>query len=211
MSCVLMHNVSPFNNGNKVILGTVRIWCLGSSIVKHAFTVARSRPGGISLGLDWAEVWWQGYSGLSLLDVLNKLRLLKQVGDEPSMILLHCGGNDLGKISLHRMRFLLDAILTFIHINFNVKVIWSEVLPRSCWRYSDNCAAMEKGRRRFNNYAAHKIVQGGGLFIKQVDLQECSPALYKNDGVHLTFLGNCIFLNQWASALEDFHNKTTTT
>lgn len=103
------------------------------------------------------------------------------------------------------MRFLLDAILVFIRSHFNVKVIWSEVLPRNCWRYSNNCAAMESGRRRFNNYAAHKIVQGGGFYIKQIDLQVCIPALYRNDGVHLTFLGNCIFIESVGMALEDFH------
>lgn len=41
-------------------------------------------------------------------------------------------------------------------------------------------------------------MQGGGFYIKQIDLQVCIAALYRNDGVHLTFLGNCILLNQWA-------------
>ena len=150
----------PLYNGSKVILGKVHIWCLGSSILKHAFTVAATRPGSITLGLDWADLWWQAYGGMSLLDIIPKLEVLKQVGDEPAIILLHCGGNDFGRIAIKRLRFLLDEILEYIRKNFNAMIVWSEVLPRSCWRHSDDNNAMESVRRRFNNYAAHNIVQG---------------------------------------------------
>ena len=203
LSC--MQTYTPLYNGSQVILGEVHIWCLGSSILKHAFTVASTRPGSVTLGLDWAELWWQGYSGMALLDIIPKLKALKQVGDEPAVILLHCGGNDFGRIPVGRMRMLLDSILVYIKEQFHATIVWSEVLPRSCWRHSDDNNAMELVRRRFNNYAAHKIVQGGGFFVKHADLQECTPALYKKDGVHLNFLGNCIFLNQLASALDAFH------
>ena len=120
--------------------------------------MARTRPGGCSLGVRDVEVWWQGYSGLSLCQVVKKLKLLKVVGDRPHIIMLHCGGNDFGKTAVKKLRECLDEIVRYVHDNFDVQIIWSEVLPRTRWRHSDNLKAMESVRRRFNNYAANRIV-----------------------------------------------------
>jgi hypothetical protein len=38
------------------------------------------------------------------------------------------------------------------------KIIWSQILPRSNWRYSENLKAMDRVRIRLNNAAA----TGGG-------------------------------------------------
>lgn len=186
------------------VLCTVKIWCLGSSIIKHAFAVARHRPGGINLGIEGVDIWWQGYGGLSLNDVIRKLGTLKAIGEEPDFILLHCGGNDLGRTPIKKLRLCVNEILTHIDSNFHAKVIWSEMLPRRAWRYSDNALAMESSRTRLNNYISNRVVKGKGFCIKHPDMQETTPAYYANDGVHPTFLGNCIFLNQLSSAIQAF-------
>jgi hypothetical protein len=56
--------------------------------------VARRRQEGINLGLNGTEVLWQGYSGLSILDVVKKLRTVMAIADTPDRIILHFGGND---------------------------------------------------------------------------------------------------------------------
>ena len=94
-------------NTSKVILGTVKVWCLGSSIIKQAFAVARCRPGGLDLGLADFSLWWQGYSGLNLLEVIPKLKLLKRIGENPDVIMLHCGGNNIGRTPLKSIRWLI--------------------------------------------------------------------------------------------------------
>jgi len=177
--------------------------------VRHAFTVARNRPGGLNLGLPNTTVWWQGYSGLSLRDVSRKLKLIKTSGDEPNFILIHCGGNDLGKIPLLKLRGLFNDLLQYILDNFDAKVIWSEILPRKCWRYSENSLAMEEARKRINGHAANKVINSGGFYIKHPDLKDTTPAYYEDDGVHLTFLGNCFFLNQLSAAVEAYQTKGT--
>jgi len=35
-----------------------------------------------------------------------------------------------------------------------IKIVWSQILPRFSWRYSDNFEAMERSRRRLNNCIA---------------------------------------------------------
>lgn len=172
--------------------------------MKNAFAVARSRPGGSNMGLESTEVWWQGYSGLSLRDVKSKLVMLKAVGDDPDILVLHCGGNDFGRTPLKQLRSCIDDIITFVAENFQAKLVWSEILPRNSWRYSNNHVAMEAMRQRFNSYAASRIISNGGFYIKHPDLRITSDAYYLPDGVHLTFIGNLLFLAQLSSALHAF-------
>ena len=95
---------------------------MGSSIIKQAFAVARRRPGGLDLGLTDFNLWWQGYGGMNLLEVIPKLKLLKKLGgEEPDVILLHCGGNNIGRNPLKSIRWLINQIISFIGINFHAK------------------------------------------------------------------------------------------
>ena len=83
----------------------------GSSIIKRAFVASFLRPGGSDLNLDRLNItlWWQGYGGLEIVNAIQKLQVLKQVGPLPSAIFIHCGGNDLrqnicseNKVSNHK-------------------------------------------------------------------------------------------------------------
>ena len=169
--------------------------------------MARRRPGGVNLGLDEAELWWQGYSGMSLLEVTKKLDTLRRIGEEPDAILIHCGGNDIGRVPIKRLRSYIDILVKHLRDNFRARIIWSEILPRNVWRYSDNRRAMESARLRLNNYAANRFIANEGFYVKHPDLQEVAGGCYVEDGVHLTLLGNCILLNQWASAVDEFRAK----
>ena len=98
-------------------------------------------------------------SGLSVLDVVKKLRAIKAIVNTLDIIILHFGGNDLGRIGLKSIRFHIYFITNFINDNFhNCKIMWSQILPRTSWRYSDNLAAMEEYRKRMNAYAATKVI-----------------------------------------------------
>ena len=70
--------------------------------MKHAYISARTRPGGTNLGLDriGMKIWWQGYSGLKIINLKNKLWYLKHLGEQPQFNVIHCGGNYLGLFSL---------------------------------------------------------------------------------------------------------------
>ena len=91
-----------------------------------------------------------------------------------------------------------------MHENVNAKIIWSQILPRSSWIYSNNKTAMNAAVKRINSFAGKKVILNKGYYIRYPDLMEVSPSMYKADGIHLTLLGNCIFLCQISSALEAF-------
>jgi hypothetical protein len=66
--------------------------------------------------------------------------------------------------------------------------IFSTILPRRSWHYSSNCSAMENARKRVNR-AIRTFFQYNCAYV-----EDCHTSMFK-DGVHLSFLGNDIFIN----------------
>ena len=172
----------------------IGVWIVGSSIIRNAFLASRQRPGGIHLTLQrrGVNILWQGRSGLKLDKLKRHIRLLMTLDSLPSYIVVHIAGNDIGET---RFGFLIYKMLP------NTMLIWSQILPRIHWRFSNNGTAMERLRRRLNStIGAHMIRQGGG-YICYPDINLSSQFLLP-DGVHLTSLGNEIFLNNLQCGLE---------
>ena len=83
-------------------------------------------------------------------------------------------------------------------------LVWSIILPRMKWRYSENIRNMEITRKRVNRGVRSYLLRLVGYAITHPDFDEKHPALLKKDGVHLSFIVNAIFLNQIQGALESF-------
>ena len=84
----------------------------------------------------------------------------------------------------------------------NTEIIWSQILPRKTWRYSNNTKSMENCRRRLNSSPGRYMVRQD-YYIKYPDIKPDNRFI-SSDGVHLTKLGNIIFLNTLQGALEYF-------
>lgn len=159
--------------------------------------MARSQLTGSNLGIQFADLWWQGYSGLTLKQAKYKLRAIAAVGDTPSIILFHCGGNDLGNIDLWQIRQCIsNTFKMFFELFPGVRIIWSEILPRLVWRYSDDAVAMERSRKRINSYAGKLAISTGGSYLRHPVLSKVNRSYFKSDGVHLSVCGNEFFLAQ---------------
>lgn len=163
------------------------IWVFGSSIIKRAFVASFLRPGGSDLNLDRLNItlWWQGYGGLEILVVnaIQKLQVLKQVGPLPSAIFIHCGGNDLGKTSVRKIRLAIITILQYLGWEFpNVHIIWSLILPRLKWRYSENTRAMEEARKCINSFISNKVCEVRGSVVQCPDISDHPHFLSKRWG-----------------------------
>lgn len=187
-----------------MFLGPASVWILGSSIIKKGFLHARGRQGDTNLGFDIRDVdiVWQGYSGLKLTQVTNKLKTLSQIFEDPSMIILHCGGNDIGQLKLHEARKIAKRILVFLKGNFPyTRIVWSQILPRNNWRYSSDLKAMKKARVRLNNYVATENIRQGGYYIKYPTITLRDLA---SDQVHLSDYGNDILLETLKGAILKF-------
>ncbi|KAK3102187.1 hypothetical protein FSP39_009460 [Pinctada imbricata] len=183
---------------------------VGSSIIKHAFVRARSAYGGANLSLDRfnASVWWQGQSGLVWKQLERKLLYLLKFEDAPQIILLHCGGNDIGKeksiILRHRM---VDTLLR-LHKHFpNTMFVWSQILPRFKWRSFVPSKTLNKARVRLNRKMANLILSLGGAYIRYPELCEENMGFFADDKVHLSDLGNDMFLHHLQQGLQTFLMK----
>uniref|UniRef100_A0A8W8IA39 SGNH hydrolase-type esterase domain-containing protein n=1 Tax=Magallana gigas TaxID=29159 RepID=A0A8W8IA39_MAGGI len=195
------------NDGQMVKLNLTSVWIVGSSIIKHAAIEARVRPGGTSLGLKsmGIELWWQGYGGLKFVDVAKKLRYLATLQDSPQFIVMHCGGNDLGQIPLSKLLYRVKWDIRLMASVFpDCQLVWSFILPRITWRYSQRPRCMEQARNRVNRLAAKEVLACGGRIIRHPQFIGKPQNLYSSDGVHLSKLGNYLFLNNIQGALEYF-------
>ena len=151
------------------------------------------------------KIWWQGYSGMKLRNLEPKLRTISSFEEALDIIVLHCGGNDLGQHIIGDLRELAKSQLQYAATLFpTTKIIWSQILPRSNWRYSENLKAMDRVRIRLNNAAATETVRLGGGYAKYPELKLSCSQLSAKDGTHLSPLGKEVFLNTLQGALETF-------
>ena len=96
-----------------------RVWIIGSSIIKRAFVHAKlCTTDGVNLDLSRfsSSIWWQGRGGVRIRDVMKQVQKMLSFEKPPKFLILHVGGNDIGAIQLHRLRFDLINILKKIMV-----------------------------------------------------------------------------------------------
>jgi lysophospholipase L1-like esterase len=139
---------------------------------------------------------------------LGKLRqqitTMMKYQDPPTFIVIHIGGNDIAASKVGHLRNDVKNVLTWVARNLpNTLIIWSQILPRINWRYSENSDAMERCRYRVNNYVASFVIKNGGAYIRYPEIKVNNTCIC-SDGVHLTYLGNDVFLSTLQGAIENF-------
>ena len=188
-------------------VGTLKtVWVVGSSIIKDAFIEARTRPGGINLGLQQQNVsiWWQGRSGMVVGQLKQQIKKMLTFEDPPSVLVIHLAGNDIGRFKIGHLRNEIKSIMTWLQQELpNTLLVWSQILPRNNWRYSESPKAMEKCRYRLNNSIATFVLNLGGGYIRYPEILS-DKNLIGSDGVHLTTLGTNILLNTLRGGLDHF-------
>lgn len=170
---------------------------------------ARSRPDGIHLGLKQrlqADILWQGKGGMKWHEVKRKVKHLLTLAEAPDILVIHCGGNDLGLSSPKKLR---ERIISDLHMIKQVlpqtKIVWSQILPRPEWLLRKR-PDVERSRKRVNSAVAKEVVHklNGGYF-KYPEITIQKPELFLDDNVHLSTMGNNIFLNLLSGGLESIH------
>lgn len=148
-------------------------------------------------------VQWYGEGGMKWSDLLFKLKWLLKSNSPAEYLVIHCSGNDLGYKNLHVLRYRIRLTVLAIHRMLpNTKLIWSQVLPRQQWRKSNNVKAMNRAAQRINSFAASLIGSLWGFYIKYPEIKWYEEGLFSDDKVHLSFLGNCIFVHHIQAALQ---------
>lgn len=158
-----------------------------------------------------ASLFWQGRGGMRWGQIYNCIKHLLKFEHKPDILVLHCSGNDIGQISTLVLRHQIIRTLKRLKQEMpETFIVWSQVLPRLSWRNENNHNALESARKRLNSYVAKHVIDLGGGYIHYPEISQSSPGLFKEDGVHLTFLGNDLFLYRLQQALQLFISKNVT-
>ncbi|XP_061183336.1 uncharacterized protein LOC133191607 [Saccostrea echinata] len=182
------------------------IWIVGSSIIKWAFYYARKSLDGVDLGLRRRNyrIFWQGKGGMKWFDLIPKIKLLLRYESPPEILIIHCGGNDIGKIPLLQLRSIMSSALEELkQLLPKTTLVWSNMLPRISWRFSSNSKAQNLATVRLNNFMNHLITVNGGFFIKYPEITWDSKEMFSSDGVHLSYFGNCFLLFNLQRTLQE--------
>ena len=144
------------------------------------------------------RVHWFGKRGMCWNELMGQMTELLKNSPPPSKLIIHLGGNDLGKVPLGALIYNIRRDLRKMAAMMpRTKIIWSDLTARRSYRHARDNAKVEKSRKTLNK-TAHKIVSEiKGFFIEHKDIKWNEAELYRNDGVHMSNLGNDILLHNW--------------
>lgn len=182
------------------------VWIIGSSIVRDAYEWAVQRPDGPDLGLKQfgVSVFWDYQSGMRLNNVSDSVDYMSRHYPIPDIMILHCGGNDIGTVPSVVVTWQAKTIFENIKTKLkDTRIVWSQVLPRMFWRNVFPTYYAEKMRKRINSCLSSYFKKHKGCYVHYPDIYS-EPKFFKADGVHLSYLGIDIMLNTLSGALYTF-------
>ncbi|XP_044142811.1 uncharacterized protein LOC122932460 [Bufo gargarizans] len=181
------------------------VWILGHSFVFWAERRAAERNYSKEsyMGSLFVSIFWLGFRGLKWYQIIPILKGELRSLPRPDVLIIHAGGNDLGRIRtldlLDQMKCDLDHIKSLLP---HVTLIFSEIIPRLIWK-GEQLGFMEKIRKRTNRSLEKYLPKLGGWSLRHTELEGFIVGLYRNDLVHLSEIGLDIF----NSGLQDMIEK----
>ncbi|CAJ0962147.1 unnamed protein product [Ranitomeya imitator] len=142
------------------------------------------------------NVIWRGTRGLTWSQVLPEVVRIARVASSPTVVVIHAGGNDLASFPLAELLTLMRADLDKLPGFFPVmRLVWSELIPRSVWRGAREMSAMERSRRTLNQRISRFIRFKNRVVVRHHRLEGDNSGFLLPDGVHLNDAGLDIFLD----------------
>ena len=178
-----------------------KVWILGDSYVKRSKIRARETLG-TNLGVH-AHIQWFGRGGMRWDSILHVFHDCLEGRTAPDMLLIHCGGNDLGLVKSVLLVKAMKKDLHYLHQQFpQMKIILSSINQRRQWRYGPP-GKIDKARKFVNSVMDTFILDCNGRTVPHPDIVFDKPGLFLRDNVHLTPKGHDIFLCAIAKYLKD--------
>lgn len=172
------------------------IWIVGHSYIFWAGKQAATRSYSSNIGLDINkfQVFWSGIRGLRWRSLKEHLLFLSSIWPTPHIIIIHAGGNDIGKVRTWDLLCEIKTEFSSVKLLFPQSILaFSEIIPRLIWSPFSNLFYVDKIRRRLNRTVHNFIVSLGGLSFRHTELEGFLPGLFRNDLVHLSEVGIDIF------------------
>ncbi|XP_061188009.1 uncharacterized protein LOC133196083, partial [Saccostrea echinata] len=197
------------------------IWIIGSSLIYWAQKYAQQRANS-NLGFESYRIIWHGIRGMVWSQFYPTIQKKLKNNNPPTVLVIYCGGNDIGNphSTLKGLQmYMKSTIVNISQLMPKTIIVWSHILPRSNWTLCLSNKDGENWRRRINSALATFVVKKAcGASIKYPDILIRHVSLFRKDGIHLSDLGNDIFVNSVRNALglflsstDRFYPTTTTT
>ena len=117
------------------------------------------------------SVLWAGISGMRWDELVPIVHSMTNCFGIPKMVLIHCGGNDIGIDPCGKLLFHLKfAVYVISKMLPGSMIAYSNILPRRTWRYSNNTDAMERTRKRLNRGLRTYLLQNNSCAIAHPNL-----------------------------------------
>ncbi|XP_027132133.1 uncharacterized protein LOC113744979, partial [Larimichthys crocea] len=131
----------------------IRVWIMGDSYVRRGAQRAAETTGR-NLGLNDVSICWFGWGGLRwrrLFPFPNCLRGRAA----PDVLLIHCGGNDLGETtSVELVTRMKEDLHQLHHWHPHMMIMFSSLCQRCQWRAAANPVRVDKARKFVNSVMA---------------------------------------------------------
>ncbi|XP_040181424.1 uncharacterized protein LOC120915190 [Rana temporaria] len=181
------------------------IWILGHSFIFWAQKRAADRTYSENLGLDPSifKVNWYGRRGMVWDDLVFELGRLYAVFPPPDILVLHLGGNDIGKVKTYELVNKMKDSFQFLKmVSPHTVLVFSEIVPRLRWLESLIFKPLEKVRKRINKAMEKFLSPDLGFSFRHRELEGGVQGLYRADGVHLSEIGLDIFNTELQTCIE---------
>lgn len=181
----------------------VSTWIIGDSYVRRGEQRATETMGN-NLGVEGVSyIHWFGKGGLRWKDFIPFLNQALHGRSAPDILVVHCGGNDLGSMTSVKLVAAMKEDLNRIHLRYpNMKIHFSAINQRCKWKSGVKPGKIDKGRRFVNNVMATFVSGLGGSFVEHPHIHFETPELFLRDKVHLSERGMDIFLDSFAESIK---------
>lgn len=175
---------------------------LGSSLVHWAHEMEKNVRLQSSFQLHDVTVHWVGRRGAGLEEFHDAVKVVQAIHETPACIIVHLGANDLARYKNATSKHLAMALVALrekLCGQFpQASVLLSELIYRAAYRYGPSWRAMHGARQRVNTHL-HAQAKGHVLMHRYIDGTEGQLIA---DGVHLTEIGNRLFLKAIFQGIE---------
>ncbi|KAM4034528.1 uncharacterized protein ACNLHF_021168 [Anomaloglossus baeobatrachus] len=188
--------------GYKIISGAPLVWIFGHSFVYWGALRADVRRNGRQLGWSRDEVIvrWIGVRGMRWRQVLVDFHRFARLDRTPDVLVLHIGGNDLGARPCRELiRDIRYDLLRLWSVCPNLRVVWSDIVPRKVWRGARSLEGIDKTRIKVNRVVGNFVARNGGVVVRHRELESGEGNFWRSDGVHLTAVG----IDLWALSIQE--------
>ncbi|XP_053258198.1 uncharacterized protein LOC128420587 isoform X2 [Podarcis raffonei] len=184
----------------------INIWIVGHYITHWAFVRAISTCLGSCLGLPESfSVSWVTKCDMKWEEFMPIVMARAALHGPPKALIVQLGENDLGQRSGKDLAVSMMKDFDKLAALFpGLTLIWSEMLVRRHWQDFSRPRGINKTRRTINRRVAEKAQLLNGRVIRHPNITYKQEDLFHNDGVHLSDLGNDVWLADLIKGIKDW-------